>query len=220
MPGNPFSAFEYAGYGYDTLGTIFASSLPHGCNYDRFWMPVRYGGYWQLPLNTMQQIKPIGFPRIGKTIDRPVGNQMRHFLTVNGQPYKEYIIFKNYADGVDVYVHNSAWELDLWAYYTIDGPWEPQDWYLATSMTFIRNQVWTSAEIYEDNKRKHGAIDPDEDPMNISPEESMYNTAVLAMTPTTMEHNTPDQAAIYNAAVAAMPPSPAPTTTITPSPTP
>ena len=55
---------------------------------------------------------------------------IRHYLKTNGQPYTEYIIFKNYDDGVDVYMHNSVWELDLWAYYIIDGPWEPEDWYL------------------------------------------------------------------------------------------
>lgn len=117
---------------------------------------------------------------------------IRHYLTTNGQPYTEYIIFKNYDDGVDVYMHNSVWELDLWAYYTIDGPWDPEDWYLATSMTFVRNVVWTHTQIYDSNKRKHDAIGPDEDPISdgMSAVESMYNTAVLAMTPTTMEPGT------------------------------
>ena len=59
---------------------------------------------------------------------------------------------------------------------------------LATSMTFVRNVVWTHTQIYDSNKRKHDAISP-EDPISdgMSAEESMYNTARLAMTPTTME---------------------------------
>ena len=122
-------------------------------------------------------------------------------------------------------MHNSAWELDLWAYYTIDGPWEPHDWYLATSMTFVRNDIWTPSQIYENNKRKHDAISPEEDPISdgISAEESMYSTAVLAMTPTTMETETAspsEQAAIYSSAVATMTPTAAeaPTTeTMSPS---
>ena len=56
-------------------------------------------------------------------------------------------------------------------------------------MTFVRNVVWTHTQIYDSNKRKHDAIGPDEDPSSdgMSAVESMYNTAVLAMTPTTME---------------------------------
>ena len=77
MPGNPYSAFEHAGYGYGKLGSIFASSLPHGCDYDRFWSPVRYGGYWQLPLNNLGDIGAMNFPRLGDTKNRPVGDQMR-----------------------------------------------------------------------------------------------------------------------------------------------
>ena len=77
MPGNPYSAFEHAGYGYGKLGTIFAFSLPHGCDYDRFWSPIRYGGYWQLLLKKLCKISNMSFPRIGDTKDRPVGDQMR-----------------------------------------------------------------------------------------------------------------------------------------------
>ena len=77
MPGNPFSAFEYAGYGYGTLGSIFASSLSGGCDYVQCYNYVRYGGYWQLPLNNLGRIGTMSFPRIGDTKDRPVGDLMR-----------------------------------------------------------------------------------------------------------------------------------------------
>ena len=77
MPGNPFSAFEYAGYGCGTLGSIFASSLAGGCDYNRYYSYVRYGGYWQLPLNNLGRIDTMSFLRIGDTKDRPVGDQMR-----------------------------------------------------------------------------------------------------------------------------------------------
>ena len=60
---------------------------------------------------------------------------------------------------------------------------------LDTSMTFVRNVVWTHTQIYDSNERNHDAIGPDEDSISdgMSAVESMYNTAVLAMTPTTTE---------------------------------
>ena len=84
-------------------------------------------------------------------------------------------------------MHNNTSELDLWAYHTIDGPWEPEDSYLASYMTFVRNDICTPTQIYESNKRKHDAMGPEEVSDGMSAEESMYNTTVLAMTPKTME---------------------------------
>ena len=66
-----------------------------------------------MPLDYLLKADSIEFPAIGSTKDRPVGTQMRHYLTSQGKPYTELMIFKNYEDGVDVYMRVSAWQSDL-----------------------------------------------------------------------------------------------------------
>ena len=83
-------------------------------------------------------------------------------------------------------MRNSAWEIDLWSQYTIEDQTEPENWHKAKTMTFVGNAIWTIAELYDNNKRKHDAMSPPEEMAtseNISEAAAIYNTAVEAMTP-------------------------------------
>ena len=86
MPHNAVSVFNYAKHKDGEFGSIWAQSLAGGCVYEQFWSGSQYGGYWQMPLNYLLKAESIEFPAIGTTKERPVGTQMRHYLTSNGKP--------------------------------------------------------------------------------------------------------------------------------------
>ena len=84
------------------------------------------------------------------------GGGKRHYLTTKGLPYTELMCFMNYDGGIDVYMRVSAWQVDTWALYTITDESDPMDWHRATTMTFVRNEVWTIEELYmKGDKRKY-----------------------------------------------------------------
>ena len=87
------------------------------------------------------------------------GGGKRHYLTAKGVPYTELMCFMNYDGGVDVYMHVSTWQVDTWALYTIDDESDPVNWHKATTMTFVRNEVWTIEELYmKGDKRKYDDV--------------------------------------------------------------
>ena len=51
-------------------------------------------------------------------------------------------------DGIDVYMRVSTWQVDTWALYTVSDETDPVNWHRATTMTFVRNEVWTIEELY------------------------------------------------------------------------
>jgi hypothetical protein len=125
--------------------------------------------------------------------------------------------FANWTgDGIDVYMRNSTWEIDLWSHYTIEDQSEPADWHMARSMKFVGSEIWTIEELYTKSK-KRGRSDissTEEEPL--SEEAAINQTAVNAMTPVleTMpptaieEEPLSEEAAINQTAVNAMTPVP------------
>ena len=81
MPDKAVSVFNYGTQRSTsmgpTIGSIWASSLPGGCLYDQYFVPIPYGGHWTMPLDYLDKIEPMEFEAIGKPKDRPVGAQMR-----------------------------------------------------------------------------------------------------------------------------------------------
>ena len=77
MPHNAVSVFNYAAHEGDKLGSIWAQSIAGGCTYTQHWSEIRYGGYWQMPLDYLYNVAAMEFPVIGTTKNRPVGAQMR-----------------------------------------------------------------------------------------------------------------------------------------------
>ena len=57
------------------------------------------------------------------------------------------MVFANYAGSVDVYVHRSSWQQDLWSFYRISDKAMPEDWHKATAMTFISADIWPMDEL-------------------------------------------------------------------------
>ena len=84
------------------------------------------------------------------------GGGKRHYLTTKGLPYTELMCFRNYDGGLDVFLRVSTWQVDTWALYTIDDESDPVNWHRATTMTFVRNEVWTIEELsMKSDKRKY-----------------------------------------------------------------
>jgi hypothetical protein len=77
MPHKAVSVFNYASRRDGLLGSTWAQSMPGGCDYEQYWSEVRYGAYWQMPLNYHNKVETMSFPIIGRAKDRPVGDQMR-----------------------------------------------------------------------------------------------------------------------------------------------
>ena len=77
MPHKAVSVFNYASRRDGLLGSIWAQSMPGGCDYEQYWSGVLYGAYWQMPLNYHNKVETMSFPKIGFAKDRPVGDQMR-----------------------------------------------------------------------------------------------------------------------------------------------
>ena len=77
MPHKAISVFNYAARRDGVLGSTWAQSMPGGCDYEQYWSGVLYGAHWQMPLNYLNKIETMSFPKIGQAKDRPVGDQMR-----------------------------------------------------------------------------------------------------------------------------------------------
>ena len=95
---NAVSVFNYARHSNGKMGSIWAQTRPGGCDYDQYWSEIRYLGYWQMPLDYLQKIEPLSFPRIGNTRDRPVGDQMRPLYFAWSIYVLKPIIFKFYSN--------------------------------------------------------------------------------------------------------------------------
>ena len=181
MPHNAVSVFNYAKHEDGELGSIWAQSLPGGCAYQQYWSRAQYGGYWQMPLDYLLKADSIEFPAIGSTKDRPVGTQMRHYLTSQGKPYTELVIFKNYEDGVDVYMRVSAWQSDLWSLYKIDDQSMPEKWHESITMRHVSNDFWPMDNL-PDKKRKLEDLSMDDAEETLLHAYGIYETALHAMT--------------------------------------
>ena len=77
MPYNGVSAFHYPRCLDKEPGSIWACTLPGGCDYEQHWTAALYGGYVQMPLNYLKQVETMSFERIGTCKERPIGDQMR-----------------------------------------------------------------------------------------------------------------------------------------------
>jgi len=193
MPHKAVSVFHYAAHHGDVLGSIWAQSMAGGCDYEQYWSQVRYGRYWQMPLNYLNKIDTMSFPRVGPAKERPVGDQMRHYLTTQGKAYTEMMCFENWDGYVDVFMHVSTWEPDLWSHYKIEDQAMPEHWHESTTMTWVSNDLWTM-EALRERKRKHdevdaGAMNFEEEPL--SEDAAIYQTVVDAMTPTRLPPDSP-----------------------------
>lgn len=194
MPDNAVSIFNYPIHEDDELGSMWAQSLPGGYTYRQYWSRVQYGGYWQMPLDYLLKVDDLDFPAIGLTKDRPVGAQMRHYLTSQGKPYTELMVFKNFEGGVDVYMRVSAWGPDLWSLYKIDDQSMPEDWHKSTTMRHVSNTIWPMDNL-PDKKRKLEDLSMEEaEDAAMTGDASIYQTALQAMTPksTTIDSPSPE----------------------------
>ena len=131
-------------------------------------------------------IDTMSFPRVGPAKERPVGDQMRHYLTTQGKTYTEMMCFENYDGYVDVFMHVSTWEPDLWPRYKIEDHAKPEHWHESTTMTWVSNDLCTMEALREKKRKRDnvgaGIMNFEEEPL--AEDAAIYQTAVDAMTPT------------------------------------
>ena len=77
MPGKGVSAFNYGRSLAGAPGSIWASTLAGGCDYEQHWGEALYGGYTKMPIDYLTPIEMISFSRLGTTKERAIGDQMR-----------------------------------------------------------------------------------------------------------------------------------------------
>ena len=76
MPDKAVSIFNYGASNGKLIGSIWAQSLAGGCDYQQYFSEVRYGGYYQMPLDYLHKVELLSFERIGPAKKRPVGDQL------------------------------------------------------------------------------------------------------------------------------------------------
>ena len=92
MPHNGVSAFHYPRCLDQIPGSIWACTLPGGCDYEQHWTAALYGGYVQMPLNYLKQVETMSFERIGTCKERPIGDQMRQLYRGVDWSYRFFLL--------------------------------------------------------------------------------------------------------------------------------
>ena len=81
----------------------------------------------------------------------------RRAFLARGKNYLEFMVFGNYAGGLDVYQRDSLWVPDKWALFTIDNmcshipepdnKTDPNNWRTATTMHYVKRLIWPAEDM-------------------------------------------------------------------------
>ena len=104
MPDFAITAFNYAKKHRGEAASVWANSMPGGNKYNMYWYPSLFGTFTLFPLANYESLDVIGFERV---CGERIGYRMRKDFESKGTAYTEIMIFRNYANSLDLYMHCS-----------------------------------------------------------------------------------------------------------------
>ena len=162
MPEFAVSAFHYAEKHRGEAGSIWSNSKPGGHHYQKYWHPSLFGAFTLFPLDNYETLDIITFEKVG---GEPIGYRMRKHLESQNKAYTELMIFRNYANSLDLYMHCSWWEEKTWALYKIDNISDPNLWHTATTIRYHSKCDFDREEMAIINEVNTDAVDEPIHPM-------------------------------------------------------
>ena len=162
MPQFGISAFNYAHKHRGEAGSVWANSMPGGNKYNIYWHPSLYGGFTLFPLDNYESLDAIGFEKVG---GEPIGYRMRNALESKNTAYTEIMVFRNYTNSLDLYMHCSWWEEKTWALYKIDNISDPNLWHTATTIRYYSKCDFDREEMAIINEVSTDAVEEPIHPM-------------------------------------------------------